>query len=40
MEFKAAYGITELPPRELMESATGEWADFFRDKLAESGNHA
>src|SRR5262245_21850981 len=34
MEFKATYGITELPPRELMEQATGEWAAFFRDKLA------
>ena len=33
MEFKAFYGITELPPRELMEQATGEWAEFFKDKL-------
>ena len=33
MEFKAYYGITELPPRELMEQATGEWAIFFKDKL-------
>jgi sarcosine oxidase subunit delta len=33
MEFKAFYGITELPPRELMEQATGEWAEYFKDKL-------
>jgi hypothetical protein len=33
MEFKAFYGITELPPRELMEAATGEWATYFKDKL-------
>ena len=34
MDFKATYGITELPPRALMEAATGEWASFFKDKLA------
>lgn len=34
MEFKATYGIRELPPRALMEAATGEWAVFFKDKLA------
>jgi sarcosine oxidase subunit delta len=33
LEFKAFYSVTSLPPRELMEQATGEWADFFRDKL-------
>ena len=33
MEFKAFYGITELPPREVMEQATGEWAAYFKDKL-------
>lgn len=37
MEFKAFYGITELPPRELMEAATGEWAEHFKDKL-KAGN--
>ena len=37
MEFKAFYGITELPPRELMEQATGEWAEYFKDKL-KAGN--
>ena len=31
MEFKAYYGITELPPRALMDAATGEWAAFFRN---------
>ncbi len=33
MEFKAFYLATELPPRELMEQATGEWVTFFKDKL-------
>jgi sarcosine oxidase, subunit delta len=34
MEIKAYYGITELPPEELMRAAGGEWAVFFADKLA------
>jgi sarcosine oxidase, subunit delta len=34
MEFKATYGITELPSRQWMEAATGEWAQYFKDKLA------
>jgi sarcosine oxidase subunit delta len=34
MEFKATYDIAELPPRQWMEAATGEWAQFFKDKLA------
>ena len=34
MEIKAYYGITELPPEELMRAAGGEWAAFFADKLA------
>jgi len=38
MEFKAYYGITELPPEELMRGASGEWAVFFADKLAARGN--
>lgn len=33
MEFKAFYGISELPPREVMEQATGEWAAYFKDRL-------
>jgi hypothetical protein len=32
MEFKAYYGITELPPEELMNAATGEWAEFFASR--------
>jgi sarcosine oxidase, subunit delta len=36
MEFKAYYGISELPPRALMEAATGEWADYFKARLAEA----
>ena len=39
MEFKAYYGITELPPRALMEQAKGPWADYFKDKL-KSGEKA
>jgi sarcosine oxidase subunit delta len=34
MVFEATYGIAELPPRELMAKASGEWAGFFKDKLA------
>ena len=30
LDFKAYYGITELPPAEVMKQATGQWADFFR----------
>ena len=33
LEFKAFYGITELPPKELMEQAKGPWAEYFRDRL-------
>ena len=33
MDFKATYGITELPPRELMAAAAGEWAELFKDRL-------
>ncbi len=31
-EFKAFYGITELPPQELRDLAKGPWADHFRAK--------
>jgi sarcosine oxidase subunit delta len=34
LDFKAYYGITELPPLELMKAASGPWATFFRDKIA------
>ncbi|HYM99399.1 MAG TPA: sarcosine oxidase subunit delta [Aestuariivirgaceae bacterium] len=33
MEFRATYGIGELPPEELMGAATGEWAEFFRHRM-------
>lgn len=33
-EFKAYYGITELPPAEVMKQATGQWADFFKKATA------
>jgi len=33
LEFKAFYGVTELPPLELMKQATGTWAEFFKDKI-------
>ncbi len=34
LEFKSTYGITELPPVDLMHQAKGFWAEYFRDKLA------
>ncbi len=33
MEFKAFYGITELPPRELIAQAKGPWAEYFANRL-------
>jgi sarcosine oxidase, subunit delta len=30
MEFKAFYGITELPPEDLQKAAKGPWADYFK----------
>ena len=36
MEFKAFYLATELPPKEIMEQATGEWAPFFTAKMKAS----
>ncbi len=33
LDFKACYGITELPPVDLMKAATGTWAAFFKDKI-------
>jgi sarcosine oxidase subunit delta len=35
LQFKAFYGVTELPPPALMEQATGEWGEFFKARLAE-----
>ena len=32
MEFKAFYGITEMPPTNLIEQAKGPWAEFFRNR--------
>ncbi len=37
LEFKAYYGITELPSADLMKAATGPWAKFFKDKIAAPG---
>lgn len=34
LDFKAYYGITELPPAEVMKQATGQWADFFKQATA------
>jgi len=34
LEFKAYYGITELPPAEVMKQASGQWAEFFRTAAA------
>jgi sarcosine oxidase subunit delta len=32
LEFKAYYGITELPPAEIMAQAKGAWADYFKGR--------
>ena len=37
LEFKAFYGITELPPPEIMKQATGRWAEYFNDRIAKQG---
>ena len=34
LDFKAYYGIAELPPVALMKAAEGPWAGFFKDKIA------
>ena len=39
LEFKAFYGITELPPKELMDQAKGPWADYFKAR-ASAGDKA
>ena len=33
MEFKAFYGITELPPRDVIAQAKGQWAEYFAKRL-------
>lgn len=33
-EFKAYYGITELPPGDVIKQATGQWAKFFEQATA------
>ena len=30
MDFKAFYGITELPPADLQKQAKGPWAEYFK----------
>jgi sarcosine oxidase, subunit delta len=32
MEFKAFYGVTELPPEDLQKQAKGPWAEYFKMK--------
>jgi len=34
LEFKAFYGITELPPADVMKQASGQWAAFFKQATA------
>ena len=34
MEFKAFYGITELPPMDVIAQAKGQWAEYFAKRLA------
>ena len=33
LDFKAYYGITELPPAEIIAQAKGPWADYFKDRM-------
>jgi sarcosine oxidase, subunit delta len=33
LDFKAYYGITELPPAEIMAQAKGPWADYFKERM-------
>ena len=33
MEFKAFYGITELPPADVIAEAKGQWAEYFANRL-------
>ncbi|MEY3083663.1 MAG: hypothetical protein RJA94_3648, partial [Pseudomonadota bacterium] len=33
MEFKAFYGITELPPADVIAQAKGQWAEYFANRL-------
>lgn len=40
MEFKATYGITELPPAAVMAEAKGQWADYFKSRLAAEAKSA
>ncbi len=40
MEFKAYYAIDALPPKDLMQQATGEWATFFSGVLNASAKKA
>jgi sarcosine oxidase, subunit delta len=37
MEFKAFYGITEMPPDELRSAARGELADYFSTGSRDAG---
>jgi hypothetical protein len=37
MEFKAFYGITELPPADLIAEAKGPWAEYFASRLKAEG---
>jgi sarcosine oxidase, subunit delta len=32
MEFKAFYGVTQLPPEDVQKQAKGPWAEYFRLK--------
>ena len=32
MEFKTFYGVTELPPPDVMKQAKGAWADYFAQR--------
>ncbi len=36
MEFKAFYGVTALPPPDIMAQAKGAWADYFKSRMKKS----
>ena len=35
MEFKVFYGVTELPPPDVMKQAKGAWADYFAQRVTQ-----
>jgi sarcosine oxidase, subunit delta len=38
LDFKATYGISELPPAEIVAQAKGPWAEFFKTRMKAQKN--